>query len=279
MQLNESITDNYEVFLFVEDGNKKFLTIQEAADFLKVSKTSLRRWSNSGRLPCYRVGNRNERRFQLTDLLAFLSKSEQPTPISKTASHDNTTWNQDEEPIQSPHHISTYYRNESEQWQALEPYLVQHLGDKTRTVYIYNSSEETVTRQFSSHGFDPRGLQQNNTLNLIPFEQAYLLDGVFIPDRMLEFWQKVIGQAMMDGIQKILLTGEMGWAVRGLPGSDLLCAYEIELDRFLKNFPMVTVVCQYPLKEFSGEVIFDSICAHPQLQLNDQFVTGIKSNF
>ncbi len=251
----------------MKDGNKKLLTIQEAADFLKVSKTSLRRWSNSGRLPCYRVGSRNERRFQLTDLMAFLSNSVHPTPNSNTASQENITGQHVKEPVQTPHHISTYYRNESEQWQALEPYLVQHLGDKTRTVYIYNSSEEIVTKQFSRYGFNPGDLQQKKILNLIPFDQAYLLDGVFIPDRMLEFWQKTIGQAMMDGIQKILLTGEMGWAVRGLPGSELLCAYEKELDRFLKNFPMVTVVCQYPLKEFSGEVIFDSICAHAHLSL------------
>ncbi len=262
----------------MEDDNKKLLTIQEAADFLKVSKTSLRRWSNTGRLPCYRVGSRNERRFQLTDLLAFLSNSAQPAPISNIVPQENITWNKDEELIRSPHHISTYYRNESEQWQALEPYLAQHLVDKTRTVYIYDSNEETITRQFSKQGFDPRELQLNNSLNLIPSEQAYLLDGVFIPNRMLEFWQKTIGQAMMDGIQKILLTGEMGWAVRGLPGSELLSAYEIELDRFLENFPMVTTVCQYPLKEFSGEEIFDSICAHPHLQVNDQLVSGIKTN-
>lgn len=251
----------------MKDGSKKLLTIQEAADFLKVSKTSLRRWSNSGRLPCYRVGSRNERRFQLTDLMSCLTDSAQPMQNTNTSYQEDMKGKRDTETIQAPQHISTYYRNESEQWQILEPYLDEHLVDNTRTVYIYNSSEETVTKQFLEHGFNPLDLQQNQTLSLIPFDQAYLLDGVFIPARMLRFWQKAIGQAMMDGIQKILLTGEMDWAVRGLPGSELLCAYEKELDSFLKNFPMVTVVCQYPLKEFSGEVIFDSICAHAHLSL------------
>ena len=80
----------------------------------------------------------------------------------------------------------------------------------------------------------------------------------------------------MDGIEKILLTGEMGWALRGFPGSHLLCDYEIELDKFLKNFPMVTIVCQYPLKAFPGDIIFDSICAHSHLQVNDNLISGIK---
>jgi excisionase family DNA binding protein len=41
----------------------KLLTIEEAARYLNVSKVSLRRWSNSGRLRCFRVGVRGERRF------------------------------------------------------------------------------------------------------------------------------------------------------------------------------------------------------------------------
>jgi len=53
------------------------LDIQEAARFLGVSPTSLRRWTNSGRLACVRVGLRGDRRFRLADLVAFLE--EQPT--------------------------------------------------------------------------------------------------------------------------------------------------------------------------------------------------------
>lgn len=50
----------------------ELLDIKQAARFLKVSETSLRRWTNSGRLPCLRVGRRRERRFRRADLLAFL---------------------------------------------------------------------------------------------------------------------------------------------------------------------------------------------------------------
>ncbi len=50
------------------------LDITEAADFLRVSETSLRRWTNAGRLPCVRIGGRQERRFRREDLEAFLSR-------------------------------------------------------------------------------------------------------------------------------------------------------------------------------------------------------------
>jgi transcriptional repressor of dcmA and dcmR len=46
--------------------------IKRAARFLRVSETSLRRWTNAGQLACLRVGRKRERRFRRADLLAFL---------------------------------------------------------------------------------------------------------------------------------------------------------------------------------------------------------------
>lgn len=50
----------------------ELLDIKQAAALLQVSEASLRRWTNAGRLRSFRVGGRRERRFQRTDLLAFL---------------------------------------------------------------------------------------------------------------------------------------------------------------------------------------------------------------
>src|SRR4030088_1059828 len=50
----------------------ELLDIREAAEFLRVSETSLRRWTNAGRLPCLRIGGRRERRFRRADLLTFV---------------------------------------------------------------------------------------------------------------------------------------------------------------------------------------------------------------
>ena len=57
----------------MSDAND-LLDIGEAARFLNVSETSLRRWTNAGALPCLRVGHRRERRFRRVDLLAFMEQ-------------------------------------------------------------------------------------------------------------------------------------------------------------------------------------------------------------
>lgn len=56
----------------MDEAESELLDIKAAAELLRVSETSLRRWTNDGRLGCLRVGLKRERRFRRTDLLAFL---------------------------------------------------------------------------------------------------------------------------------------------------------------------------------------------------------------
>jgi len=60
----------------------ELLDISEAARFLNVSETSLRRWTNADTLPCLRVGLRRERRFRRADLLGFM---EQPRAAKRSS--------------------------------------------------------------------------------------------------------------------------------------------------------------------------------------------------
>src|ERR1700738_3961729 len=69
-------------FAFMPD-QQRFLTIAEAAEFLHVSQTSLRRWTNSGKLRSFRVGGRNERRFLIEDLLAFMPSARRHREVLK----------------------------------------------------------------------------------------------------------------------------------------------------------------------------------------------------
>jgi transcriptional repressor of dcmA and dcmR len=64
----------------MRDGPKDLLDIKDAAELLQVSETSLRRWTNTGRLACLRVGKKRERRFRRADLLAFLEQ--QPAAVA-----------------------------------------------------------------------------------------------------------------------------------------------------------------------------------------------------
>src|SRR5256885_9559251 len=65
----------------------ELLDIAQAAAFLHVSQMSLRRWTNSGRLPCFRVGGRPERPFPRAALPAFLERSGEALPAPPSPGH------------------------------------------------------------------------------------------------------------------------------------------------------------------------------------------------
>ncbi len=55
----------------------RLLTLEEVAALLRVSQATVRRWTNAGRLPCYRPGGRSGRRlFSSAQLRAFLAQHE-----------------------------------------------------------------------------------------------------------------------------------------------------------------------------------------------------------
>ena len=51
------------------------LTVRQVADFLQVSISTVRRWSDRGMLRFYRIGSRGDRRYRREDVLSFLQDS------------------------------------------------------------------------------------------------------------------------------------------------------------------------------------------------------------
>ena len=54
-------------------------TLEEVAAYLRVSRATVRRWTNAGLLPCFRLGGNRERRFSQQAVLAFLTQRRETT--------------------------------------------------------------------------------------------------------------------------------------------------------------------------------------------------------
>ena len=55
----------------------EMLSVREAAHLLGVHINTVRRWSDSGRLPVYRIGPRSDRKFNASDIARFLKEARQ----------------------------------------------------------------------------------------------------------------------------------------------------------------------------------------------------------
>ena len=71
--VNEQTTTNKRD---MTKANKDLLTAGEAAEFLNVHVNTVRRWSNEGILPSYRIGSRGDRRFKRAELEKFIRRNQ-----------------------------------------------------------------------------------------------------------------------------------------------------------------------------------------------------------
>lgn len=72
------------------ETDTRVVRVGEASQILSVHPNTLRKWSDKGLIPSYRIGRRRDRRFAVIDLLAFMerptaavSKLFGPRPVSR----------------------------------------------------------------------------------------------------------------------------------------------------------------------------------------------------
>jgi len=248
---------------------QRFLTIGEAAQFLNVSEVSLRRWTNSGKLRCFRVGGRSERRFLQEDLLAFMQTMNlQPEPpVTETETNTDT--------LSEERHICLFFVNQDEQWQMMRPYLLEHLGTGVPVLYIQDSTPPGRLKELlHAEGLPVNDLITRGLLRILPPEDAYLLTGRFDDQRMLAFMESAILGALAAGYNRVFLTGEMTWSLQNAPGSESMMHYESLLNPVVDKYPGVTIVCQYDLKRFDGPSVLDALLTHPSVHVSSGRVAG-----
>jgi hypothetical protein len=101
--------------------------------------------------------------------------------------------------------------------------------------------------------------------------RVYCPDGTFVPQRMLDRTRKLYLESVRAGYSGARETGEMTWALKGLPGSERLIEYESGLNAVVRECP-VTLACQYDARRFSGATLYDVLSVHPYMIVHGQIV-------
>ncbi|HTE62522.1 MAG TPA: MEDS domain-containing protein [Solirubrobacteraceae bacterium] len=90
---------------------------------------------------------------------------------------------------------------------------------------------------------------------------AYLPDGRFEPDRMLEAVRDEYRRALSEGYRGLSLTGEMTWALCDRSSSDALSSYESRVARGYDHREL-SILCQYDHARFAPGVLANLAEAH-----------------
>jgi transcriptional repressor of dcmA and dcmR len=224
------------------EDSQPLLDIEQAARFLNVSETSLRRWTNDGRLACLRVGRRRERRFRKADLLAFMEN--EPANRSPAAAAERA----------HGHLCGLYSTDEGQVQQALaflaggfQPHTVSYLvgGDETRSRILAALEQRHPTL--------PRDIAEGRLV---------VSDYAATSADQLVWWETNLREALRSGATSLRAIGDAGGFVKAASREELV-AYELEFEqRVSHRFPLVSM-CQYDVRLFSGLLILDALKAHP----------------
>ena len=164
------------------------------------------------------------------------------------------------------------FNDDEERKRVLAKYLQSGLENEEQVAYFVDTmTPEELRCQLRRLGVaipedasDPRCLVSSA-------ESTYCPDGTFQVERMLHTLEHAYECCCEKGFPGLRVTGEMNWALRGLPGSDHLVEYEAKVNQVLKKVP-VTAICQYDARLFDGETLYRLLAVHPMMIVHGQVV-------
>jgi len=231
----------------------ELLTIREAAALLSVSAVSLRRWTDSGKLRCLRVGGRRERRFRKTDLLDFMDSSRPPNRSNGSRTSSGTMLAG--LPVDYGSHLCSLYETDVGRVKLSVPFLAEGLrrGDVCFLVAGAEAQDQIIADLSEVSG---------NIATLRSSGQLILSFGDSTGDQMYSFLENEFLKATRGRERGLRVVGDMAWALdRGMEVNELR-EFETRFDQNLAHAYPVISLCQYDARRFSGIGMLGALKTH-----------------
>jgi excisionase family DNA binding protein len=231
------------------------LDIKEAAEYLNVSESSLRRWTNSGRLRCMRIGLRRERRFRRADLLAQLALDSAPTKgrraAETTRASDKTI---DRRTAPRDTHFGGFFASDEGRVRLASTFLEDglRLGSSCFLVATPEIREEIVSEMASTR---PRIQADIDNGRLTLTEHAET------GAALLNYFERHLLSATKAGARDFRVAGIMHSFQRRI-GHAALVEFEADYDRRIQHRFPIDSLCLYDVRLFTGVECLHALNGH-----------------
>lgn len=171
-------------------------------------------------------------------------------------------------------HICYLYNNEEERKNIVLAYLRSGLEQRESVSYFPDVlSPDMLEHALQQLGIAALAQGQPNQYQVSTAVQTYCPDGQFDPERLVDRLRDLYRQSIAAGFSGARISGEMSWALRGIPGSERLVAYESMLNKMMANEPL-TMICQFDTTKFDGATIFEVLNVHPMMIIRGQVINN-----
>jgi hypothetical protein len=162
-------------------------------------------------------------------------------------------------------HYCGIYRTDEDQRAIIIDFIRVGIERNEKMFYLVNlQTAEQLRATLASAGIEVDRLLDKGQLLILTAKEAYLKDGQFDPDRMIDLLGEETRKALAEGYSALRATGEMTWALAGEPGSERLIEYESRVNHFFATNKCYGL-CQYDRRRFDAEMLLDILHTHPNV--------------
>ena len=162
-------------------------------------------------------------------------------------------------------HICAFFHSSDEEYRVIMPFIKDgfECGHKALHVVDPKLRREHV-RRLKSAGIDVDAAQRCGQFDVRNWEDAYLREGRFDQDRMIELLKEVLEGGRQQSYALTRMVAHMEWALEERPHVEDLVEYETRVN-YMWPHHKDAVICVYDLAKFGGHIVMDILRTHPMV--------------
>jgi len=160
-------------------------------------------------------------------------------------------------------HVCAFFLNDDEEYRVLLPFIHEGLQRGEKAVHVVNPQQrDEHLRRLASAGIDPAVAQRTGQLEIKINTEAYLRDGKFDQERMLDTFERLASGNAPGGFPLSRIVCRMDWVVGDRSRLDNVIEFESRVNDVWSRHEDA-VICTYHLSQFRGDAVIDILRTHP----------------
>lgn len=162
-------------------------------------------------------------------------------------------------------HVCAFFHSDEEEYRVLLPFIKGGFERGEKAVHVVNPGQHhDHLQRLAAAGIDTKAAQQRGQFELRTNTEAYIRDGRFDQDRMLEVFEQLASGNAHGGFPRSRIVCRMDWVVEQGSYADDVVEFESRVNDVWRRHEDA-VICTYHLGKFGGGTVIDIMRTHPMV--------------
>ncbi|MFZ0478088.1 MAG: MEDS domain-containing protein [Terriglobales bacterium] len=162
-------------------------------------------------------------------------------------------------------HVCAFFNSDNEEYRVLLPFIKEGFERGHKAVHVVNPNQRhDHLQRLTAAGIDTASARQTGQFDLKINTDAYIRDGRFDQDRMLQAFEQMASGNAKGGFPLSRICCRMDWVVGERSYVDDVIEFESRVNDVWRRHEDA-VICTYHLSKFGGDTVIDIMRTHPMI--------------